>query len=119
MGELGRDPATAKSTPVRGDPLVLEVVCGHLLIGPVDLGFVAAGPGHTAFQIIRHPELRLTTEKPQHAGMRPDPVRKLLAQSFLGVGVPEGPQHAHKQLHRERPHRISNLFNGIAWPLRE
>ena len=74
------------------------VVRGQVLVAAVDAGFVAAGTGDGALQLVGNPQRGGAAEVLHHADVRVDPVRQLLGRGRLGVGEAAGAEHGDEQL---------------------
>lgn len=71
----------------------------QLRVGPLDAGFVAAGRGYAAFELVGNHRARDAAEERKRADMARDPVRTLLRARRLCEGVVRRPEHGDEQLH--------------------
>jgi hypothetical protein len=71
-------------------------VCGHLLVSPVQLGFVAAGPRNTSLQVIRYSDGGNAAQELEGAEMGADPVGQALRPRGFGEGVVTGAEDGNK-----------------------
>src|SRR5205085_2479246 len=78
------------------------VMTGHIGIGGIDLGLVAAGAADRALQTIGDHDLGGAAEVLEGSGMGPDPVGELLSQSGFGEGVGRGAPDGDKELGWDR-----------------
>ena len=71
---------------------------GHVVIGRVDVRFIAAGLVDARPQIIGDKQVRHPAEKGEGADMGADPIRQALCPGGLSIGVVAGTKHGHKNL---------------------
>ncbi len=71
---------------------------GQIVVGGIDIRFVATSLADTAFQIVGDNSLGDTTQKGKGTNMRGYPVLNLLTQSGLGIGVVAGAKNCDKDL---------------------
>ncbi len=74
------------------------VMLGQVVIGGVDVRFVARGFRHAAAQVVGYPQLGAAAEEAERAHVAAYPVRQLLAPGRLDVGVVRRAQHGHEHL---------------------
>ncbi len=74
------------------------VMGGHLLVGAVDAGLVAAGCGHAGAQVVADQQLRRAAEEGERVDVGADPVRQPLAPAGLGVGVVRRAEHGDEHM---------------------
>jgi hypothetical protein len=84
--------------PGRAGMTVVSIVPGQVQIGRIDIGFVPAGTGDAAFQIVRHQDLRDPAEELKGADMGFDPVRQALGCGGLDITVVAGPHGGDEDL---------------------
>ena len=76
------------------------VVPGHVAVGGVEVGLVAAGLRDGRFEIVGHGDLGHAAEEGEGVPVRLDPVRQALAHRGPAEGVVAGPQDGHEELGR-------------------
>ena len=81
------------------------IVAGEVGVGAVDLRFVAVRRRDAALQIVRDPDRRTALKVVQHADVRADPRRQILAPRGLGVDQAARAEHADEELDRRSPRR--------------
>ena len=74
------------------------IVPGQVQVSGIDVGFVPAGVGDTAFQIVGHQDLRNTAEELKGADVGFDPVWQRLGEGGFGVTVIAGSQGGDEDL---------------------
>ena len=71
---------------------------GHLSIGGIEIGFIAAGPGDGISQVVRGEDLGDPLEEFESMNMGLNPGAEILAEGGLGKGVAARSQGGHKDL---------------------
>ena len=74
------------------------IMLGKVLIGGIDVRFISAWVGHTAFEVVRNKDLGHAAEKLEGVNMGSDPEREFLGRSGLGKGIAAGPKGGDKDL---------------------
>src|SRR5450432_195565 len=96
------------------------VMLSHLLIGPVEIRLIAAGPRDSRTRIVGYEQFGNTLEELEGAHMAVDPVRQILAKRRSCKGVGAGAEHSDED--RSRSNFAALLVvdpDGVAGPVHE
>ena len=75
-----------------------SIMLGHLPIGGIEVGLIAAGPGDRIPQIVWGEDLRDPLEEFESMNMGLNPGGEILREGGFGKGIIAGPQGGHKDL---------------------
>ena len=84
------------SRPCRNDRD--PIVGGHLFVGAVDAGLIAAGLGDTGLQVVGNDDFRHAGKVVEGTNVGSDPVAESLCPGGFGEGVVTGAEHGDEQL---------------------
>jgi len=87
------------------------VVSGHLLVGGVDVGFVAVRPFDATAQIVGHQDLGTTPEEFEGLNVRTDPLFELLASGGDGEGIAARTEDRDEELGLETHREIALVID--------